>query len=197
MKILKTNPFNFATTSKSIGSIVNKSDRPMNHRFNIFVVSYFYRIDLQIMSDHRRPTVRKYTRRQYQTNESLKTAPDTTVVRQRNPTSNKRTRLESVTSNRANQKKRKDLIETDDEDTEIEEIYIENESRDKIELDRCAICLDDCTKPKQLDKCSHIFCTDCIDHYFQSVKPQCPCCFTIYGEIRGKFVLLVEIDRFV
>ncbi len=58
-----------------------------------------------------------------------------------------------------------------------------------IEIDRCAICLDDCTQPKQLDKCSHIFCTDCIDHYFQSIKPQCPCCFTIYGEIRGRIFL--------
>jgi hypothetical protein len=56
---------------------------------------------------------------------------------------------------------------------------------DYSETDRCPICLDDCTEPKQLDKCSHTFCTDCIDHYFQDVKPQCPCCFTIYGEIRG------------
>jgi len=58
-------------------------------------------------------------------------------------------------------------------------------SKEKTEIDRCAICLDDYTEPKQLDKCSHKFCTDCIDHYFQAVKPQCPCCFTIYGEIRG------------
>ncbi len=45
--------------------------------------------------------------------------------------------------------------------------------------------MDDCTEPKQLDKCSHIFCTSCIDQYFETVKPQCPCCSTIYGEIRG------------
>ncbi|UJR23811.1 hypothetical protein I4U23_026787 [Adineta vaga] len=53
------------------------------------------------------------------------------------------------------------------------------------ELDRCAICLDDCTEPKRLDKCGHTFCKECIDQYFQAIKPQCPCCFTIYGDIRG------------
>lgn len=54
-----------------------------------------------------------------------------------------------------------------------------------VEVDRCAICLDDCSEPKELDKCSHTFCRTCIDYYFKTVKPQCPCCFTIYGEIRG------------
>ena len=57
------------------------------------------------------------------------------------------------------------------------------------EMDRCAICLDDFTEPKQLDKCSHTFCTACIDQYFETVKPQCPCCFTIYGEMRGEYPL--------
>ncbi len=56
---------------------------------------------------------------------------------------------------------------------------------DSSEIDRCPICLDDFIEPKELDKCGHKFCTDCIDPYFQNVKPQCPCCFTIYGEIRG------------
>lgn len=50
---------------------------------------------------------------------------------------------------------------------------------------RCSICLDNFVEPKTLDLCGHKFCTTCIDEYFR-VKPQCPCCFVIYGEIRGK-----------
>lgn len=49
----------------------------------------------------------------------------------------------------------------------------------------CPICLDTCTEPKTLNRCGHIFCRQCIDYYFKTVKPQCPCCSTIYGEIRG------------
>ncbi|CAF1624219.1 unnamed protein product [Adineta ricciae] len=60
----------------------------------------------------------------------------------------------------------------------------ENNS-ENTEPERCAICMDDCIKPKRLNKCGHQFCTECIDQYFNSVKPQCPCCFTIYGDIRG------------
>jgi len=67
----------------------------------------------------------------------------------------------------------------------LKKFYQKKKSIDKKEIDRCPICLDDCTEPKQLDKCSHIFCTSCIDQYFETIKPQCPCCFTIYGEIRG------------
>ena len=65
-----------------------------------------------------------------------------------------------------------------------------------VEIDRCAICLDDCVEIKQLDKCGHTFCTACIDYYFQTVKPQCPCCFTIYGEIRGliRFLYCLSLD---
>ncbi|CAF3424996.1 unnamed protein product [Rotaria sp. Silwood1] len=58
-------------------------------------------------------------------------------------------------------------------------------SKEKPKVDICPICLDDCTEPKQLNKCGHAFCSACIDQYFQTIKPQCPCCFTIYGEIRG------------
>jgi hypothetical protein len=58
-----------------------------------------------------------------------------------------------------------------------------------LKIETCAICMDECTEPKQLDKCGHTFCTACIDHYFHQIKPQCPCCFTIYGEIRGISVL--------
>ena len=52
------------------------------------------------------------------------------------------------------------------------------------EEDFCAICRDSHVKPKVLHKCSHSFCTDCIDTYFQ-IKPQCPECFTPYGVITG------------
>ena len=56
--------------------------------------------------------------------------------------------------------------------------------------------MDDCTEPKQLSKCSHIFCTVCIDQYFETVKPQCPCCSTIYGEIRGR-IFSFKCDLFI
>lgn len=59
-------------------------------------------------------------------------------------------------------------------------------STNYLEPERCAICMDDYTEPKKLDKCGHVFCTGCIDQYFHAVKPQCPCCFTVYGEIRGR-----------
>ena len=121
--------------------------------------------------------------------------------------SNKRTRFETITSNKVNQKKKKEVPSDDDK---VEENLPKNKSNEEtgsthlkkichlllikelifcIELERCPICLDDCTDPKQLSRCSHTFCTACIDHYFQSVKPQCPCCFTIYGEIRGTICL--------
>lgn len=95
----------------------------------------------------------------------------------------KRTFVEKVSSRTTNSKRRKDLSDDD-----IEEIPANKKvtlNRTPAELDRCAICLDDCEDPKQLNKCTHVFCRSCIDHYFQTVKPQCPCCFTIYGEIRG------------
>jgi len=136
------------------------------------------------MSDQRRSSSRKYVTKQHQ----IPTDNTTSSTRRRESpnssttnVSNKRIRLDSVTSSNLNKKKKTEIVYDDD----IEEILPEKKSIEKTELDRCAICLDDCTQPKQLDKCSHTFCTDCIDHYFESVKPQCPCCFTIYGEIRG------------
>lgn len=45
----------------------------------------------------------------------------------------------------------------------------------------CVICLDNMTKPKKLKKCSHEFCTECIDSYFKNVKQTCPICNTVYG----------------
>ena len=59
------------------------------------------------------------------------------------------------------------------------------------DIEKCPICLDDCDDPKILSKCGHVFCRNCIDQYFEKVKPQCPCCSMIYGEIRG------EIFRFI
>ncbi|CAF4495173.1 unnamed protein product [Rotaria sp. Silwood2] len=76
-------------------------------------------------------------------------------------------------------------INTSDKDqNEIQEVKVMS-SEEKPKIDICPICLDDCTEPKRLDKCGHTFCVACIDQYFQTIKPQCPCCFTIYGEIRG------------
>lgn len=48
----------------------------------------------------------------------------------------------------------------------------------------CVICMDDPTDPKQLKKCGHIFCKECIEQYFQ-YKPACPSCDTIYGKVTG------------
>lgn len=48
----------------------------------------------------------------------------------------------------------------------------------------CVICMYTATKPKQLVKCGHIFCKDCITQYFQ-FKPVCPVCNMIYGKLEG------------
>ncbi|WAR22414.1 DTX3L-like protein [Mya arenaria] len=52
------------------------------------------------------------------------------------------------------------------------------------EEDRCCICLDTHSNPKVLHKCSHKFCTECIDTHFR-IKPVCPVCFVAYGVITG------------
>ena len=49
----------------------------------------------------------------------------------------------------------------------------------------CPICLSLITEPKQLDKCGHIFCKDCIDRSFREYKPVCPSCNMVYGIITG------------
>ena len=55
------------------------------------------------------------------------------------------------------------------------------------ESETCAICIEsvgqDC---RVLEKCSHVFCRECIDHQFQHYKPVCPTCGTVYGVIKGK-----------
>lgn len=50
--------------------------------------------------------------------------------------------------------------------------------------DYCCICMDIHTNPKTLHKCSHKFCTHCIDEHFK-VRPVCPLCFVAYGVITG------------
>ena len=53
---------------------------------------------------------------------------------------------------------------------------------EKIDRDNeCIICLDTIINEKQLTKCSHSFCTKCIDDYFEKIKKMCPVCNTSYG----------------
>ena len=51
--------------------------------------------------------------------------------------------------------------------------------------DTCTICMCPFTNPKTLDKCKHTFCKECIDVCFKKMKPACPVCGEIYGEITG------------
>jgi hypothetical protein len=46
--------------------------------------------------------------------------------------------------------------------------------------ENCVICMDSMSLPKQLDKCGHKFCTQCIEDYFKTVKQTCPICNTVY-----------------
>lgn len=48
----------------------------------------------------------------------------------------------------------------------------------------CSICMDIKKNPKNLHKCGHTFCTECIELAFQS-KPACPICGMIYGKVTG------------
>lgn len=48
----------------------------------------------------------------------------------------------------------------------------------------CCICTNELTNPKQLKRCGHIFCKECIEHSFQ-YKPACPSCGQIYGKMTG------------
>ncbi|CAF0846403.1 unnamed protein product [Adineta ricciae] len=142
------------------------------------------------MSDRRRPNSRKCATKESTLLNEQKPQPNSRRVKDtpstRPTNASKRTRLDSVFSKSVGTKKRKEIVYDGDDDDDIKEIFPDNkEPLGKSEIDRCAICLDDCTEPKELAKCGHIFCTACIDQYFETVKPQCPCCFTIYGEIRG------------
>ncbi|XP_071792658.1 uncharacterized protein [Asterias amurensis] len=48
----------------------------------------------------------------------------------------------------------------------------------------CVICMETATNPKELDKCRHIFCAECIDKAFK-FKPVCPICGESYGTLRS------------
>ncbi|XP_061181363.1 uncharacterized protein LOC133189938 [Saccostrea echinata] len=66
--------------------------------------------------------------------------------------------------------------------------YDEEESAKKADpVFFCVVCQSehkvDCQK--KLDKCGHIFCSECIDDYFSREKPVCPICNTVYGEVKG------------
>jgi len=126
------------------------------------------------MSDRQRLATNK--KRQIISN-SLNTENDESQRKRTTKSTNKRTFVENISSRNRNPKRRNEVFDDD-----VEEI---RPTKKSTEIDRCAICLDDCNDPKQLSKCSHVFCRTCIDQYFETVKPQCPCCFTIYGEIRG------------
>ncbi|KAL8615431.1 hypothetical protein ACOMHN_036251 [Nucella lapillus] len=49
--------------------------------------------------------------------------------------------------------------------------------------DPCSICHSEPDNPKALT-CGHVFCTSCIDQWFQT-KPTCPTCNSIQGTVRG------------
>lgn len=50
--------------------------------------------------------------------------------------------------------------------------------------ENCCICTNELTNPKQLERCGHIFCKECIEQSFQ-YKPVCPSCGQIYGKMTG------------
>ncbi|KAL3864504.1 hypothetical protein ACJMK2_006178 [Sinanodonta woodiana] len=57
----------------------------------------------------------------------------------------------------------------------------ENQEKGSAPADEdCVICLDKLTDAKTLHKCSHSFCSLCIDQHFTNT-PHCPICFTVYG----------------
>lgn len=64
------------------------------------------------------------------------------------------------------------------------QLVVEKCSEEKEKEDFCCICRDQHENPKILDKCSHKFCTECIDTYFK-IKPVCPECFVAYGVVTG------------
>ena len=71
------------------------------------------------------------------------------------------------------------------EDEDEEEEVQEEEAEEEEEAEKCAICLDEMDNPKKLDKCGHIFCSECIEGSFRHHKPACPTCNTLYGLITG------------
>ena len=76
---------------------------------------------------------------------------------------------------RDNRFKEQNMLQEEDNKANEEEIIADED---------CCICMDTCTKPKKL-KCGHIFCTDCIEQYFQMCKPACPQCGAVFGKVYG------------
>ncbi|XP_048856236.1 uncharacterized protein LOC125723560 isoform X2 [Brienomyrus brachyistius] len=50
--------------------------------------------------------------------------------------------------------------------------------------DKCPICLDEFTNKKKL-RCTHTFCSSCLDNAVKSMGPQCPVCKQIFGQVVG------------
>ncbi|XP_063407600.1 uncharacterized protein LOC134691201 [Mytilus trossulus] len=54
------------------------------------------------------------------------------------------------------------------------------------ETDKCPICLEEISgsKLRQLSRCKHIFCKNCLEECFNRM-PMCPICNMVYGELTG------------
>lgn len=60
----------------------------------------------------------------------------------------------------------------------------EKKGSDDSEEDKCPICLDTFTQKKKL-KCSHEFCTECLERSIKCGGEICPICKKIFGTLRG------------
>ncbi len=63
-------------------------------------------------------------------------------------------------------------------------------SESKLDLEPCAICLEDIKEPHKT-KCNHVFCKDCIVKW-RKKKKDCPLCRT---KIPGILPSMVELDN--
>ncbi|KAM4627044.1 E3 ubiquitin-protein ligase DTX3L-like [Discoglossus pictus] len=54
----------------------------------------------------------------------------------------------------------------------------------KEDEEKCPICMEKLTNKKILDKCKHVFCSECAQKAM-SYKPVCPVCNIVYGVIEG------------
>ncbi|KAK3597773.1 hypothetical protein CHS0354_006131 [Potamilus streckersoni] len=76
-----------------------------------------------------------------------------------------------------------DVSNSDDKSKQKKDDISDDDNPDKSSAfadEDCVICLDKLTDAKTLKKCSHSFCTLCIDQHFKNT-PHCPVCFTVYG----------------
>lgn len=63
-------------------------------------------------------------------------------------------------------------------------------SESKLDLEPCAICLEEIKEPHKT-KCNHVFCKDCIIQW-RKKKKDCPLCRT---KIPGVLPFVVELDN--